>query len=497
MVIKMQKSIWLKDIKTLQTNELKKYFKTDVLIIGAGITGISTAYFLKDSNLKISVIDRSKVGFGVSALTTGKITYLQDNIYHKLEKTLGIDISKKYLKSQQEACEILKKIIIKKKIECDYKKNDSIIFATDDISKNKLLKEKETLEKIGVDIKEIKKLPNNYPCNYGIKINDSAVFNSVKYIRSLAGICLKKGINIYEDTCALTVDKDENFYIIKTNKNTIKAKYVVIASHYPLFVIPGLIPFRTYLEKSHLVACEVDETKEFNAITNNKPTITMRYHKDEKKYFIFGSETDNMSGNINYNKEQEKVENKFHKHFKNKIIYEWSICDLTTNDNLPFIGSINSKNPNLFIATGYNKWGMTNGTIAAKLISDLILKKQNKYKELFKPYRKTNITKIKNEFVYLFNTSKIFLKTKINKNKSFYKDNVKIVNENGQSVGIYIDENKKEHKVHNLCPHMKCSLVFNYMEKCWDCPCHSSKFDIDGNCIKGPSVYSIKLKKGD
>ena len=111
----MQKSIWLKDIKTLQTNELKKYFKTDVLIIGAGITGISTAYFLKDSNLKISVIDRSKVGFGVSALTTGKITYLQDNIYHKLEKTLGIDISKKYLKSQQEACEILKKIIIKKK----------------------------------------------------------------------------------------------------------------------------------------------------------------------------------------------------------------------------------------------------------------------------------------------------------------------------------------------------------------------------------------------
>ena len=161
-----------------------------------------------------------------------------------------------------------------------------------------------------------------------------------------------------------------------------------------------------------------------------------------------------------------------------------------TSDYMPLIGKIDT---NLFLATGYNTWGMTNGILAGKIISDIILRRKNNYIALFNPLRKIeNIPQIIN---YNFKNGIAFLSTKLNKNKSFYQDNVKIIKEDGIWYGIYTDNNNIEHKVLNKCPHMKCNLYFNYQTKSWDCPCHGSSFNIDGNIIYGPSTYNIKEKK--
>ena len=177
--------------------------------------------------------------------------------------------------------------------------------------------------------------------------------------------------------------------------------------------------------------------------------------------------------------------------FGKDIEYFYHTHDIMTYDNLPFIGEVSK---NLYIMTGFNKWGNTNGTIGGKLISDLILNKENIYQNIFNPKRNLSLDKIKNITLFNIRVSSRYIINKINPHMSYYDDNVKIKMINGKRCGVYIDENKKEHIVSNICPHMKCNLVFNYLDKTWDCPCHASRFDIDGNVINGPSVFDIKIK---
>ena len=196
-----------------------------------------------------------------------------------------------------------------------------------------------------------------------------------------------------------------------------------------------------------------------------------------------------MSNNINYEERQNELDNKFKKLFNLDVNYKWSTHDLISNDYLPIFGEVEDS---LFISTAFNKWGMTNSVLSSKILSDLILKKDNDFSKLFMPNRKITLERSINFIKDTLNITKIFVATKINKNKSFYTDRVKFININGKNYGVYIDENNQKHVIRNLCPHMKCSLLFNFMDKTWDCPCHGSKFDIDGNVIKGPSVYDIK-----
>lgn len=168
--------------------------------------------------------------------------------------------------------------------------------------------------------------------------------------------------------------------------------------------------------------------------------------------------------------------------------------DIMTSDFLPYIGSINKENT-LLLATGYNTWGMTNGSLAGKIISDIILKKPNKYITLFDPKRALNLGKIINFPLILSSNAYAFFKSKLIRQKSWYSNNVKFKKINGENVAIYIDENQKEHIVYSNCPHLKCGLIFNEVEKTWDCPCHGSRFDIDGKNIEGPSNYNITYRK--
>lgn len=488
----MFNSLWRKNINTNNYNNKIDNFEVDVLIIGGGLSGISTAFYLKDENLNICLIESNKIASGTTSLTTGKITYLQDTIYSDLESMHNFDISKKYLESQLYASKLIKENIEKYNIDCDYIENDSYIFSASYDDKYKIDKEYEILKKLNRSPKIIDKLPIDFPCVYGLKVNNTAVFNPVKYINKLVNI-IKDKIKIYENVRALNITKENDYYITKTTNNIIKAKYIAVCTHYPFFVVPGLIPFKTHIEKSHVIASKIKKMEKFNAISIGKNVYSIRYHKDKNSYIIFAGESYKMSNHINYEERQKELEKKFKDNFKSNIDYEWSIHDISSNDLLPMIGKVNDDNSNLLIATAFNKWGMTNGVLSGKILSDIILSNDNEFIDLFNPKRNITIKRSINFLTDGFNISKVYLGTKINKNKIFYNNNVKFENIDGKSYGVYIDNNGKKHMVRNLCPHMKCGLVFNYMDKTWDCPCHGSRFDIDGNVVKGPSVYDIKI----
>ena len=481
-------SIWNLEKRNFNLNKQTKDISTDILIIGGGLTGISTAFYLKDSNLKITLIEANEIGSGTTMNTTGKINFMQGLIYHKIKKKYNLETSLKYLKSQIEAMNLIESNIKKYNIDCDYMKNNSYVYTDDDTKIKDFIKEQEFYNKANIKYKTINKLPLNIDCKYGIQIDNTAIFHPIKYLYKLTEEILKSNIEIYEHTTALKITKDKNYYLIDTNNGIISTKYLIIATHYPFFIKPGYIPFKTHIEKEYILATKVDKINQFNSITNKNPIISIRYHQDKDNYLLFASINSKLSKNQNNKNNYKKLIRKFEKTFDNQITNLWFNYDLITNDQLPFIGELKE---NFYLATGFNKWGMTNATISGKIISDLILNNKNEYVTLFDPKRSL---KIKNFLIDIYTNTTSFIDSIINKRKDFYQ-NIYFKKINNIECAIYIDENKKEHIVKNRCPHMGCKLTFNNEEKTWDCPCHGSRYDLDGNIIKGPSNKNIKIKK--
>lgn len=471
----MNKSIWGK-IET-NSNTTNKNIETDILIIGGGITGMTSLLYLLPNNKKTILIEANKVGNGITNKTTGKINIMQEYNYQKIENITNNKTALKYLESQIYATNEIKKIINKYNINCDLEKNDSYLFTNQKEKINNILKEKEILEK-KIKIKTINKLPNNYPCIFGIK-TESYVFNPLKYINKIKNICKN---NICENTRAITITKKLDYYLIKTNKNKIKAKTILICTHYP-FINKLFIPFKTTIEKEYIISAHTNNPYNINMISNDDEIISIRYYKDN---IIYTSNNSKLSKKLDHKKNINETIKNFKNHFNYPINNTWYNCDIISNDYMPIIGKI--KNENILIATAFNKWGMTNGILAAKIMTDIINNKENEFINLFDPYRKTNIKKIINNIKYNYNNIKAYIKPK----KQY---NIKHIKENGIEYAIYIDNNNKEHKIINKCPHMKCKLIFNELDKTWDCPCHGSRYTIDGKIIKGPSTYSIIIKR--
>lgn len=483
----IKKSIWENTVSLHENNIINSETHFDILIIGAGIAGMTTAYFLKDSGLKIGIIDKGKIGMGVTSKTTGKLNFLQGCVYQKIKNIHNEETSKKYLDAQIKAINLVKDIVKRNNIDCDLEKVSSFVFANNEKEDISLKKEQELLSKWKIKCNYLKSIPNNYKVYSSIEVKDTYIFNPLKYLYSLYDI-LKKKMTIIEDLKVDSIELDKNYNKIKTETNTLFAKKVIITTHYPFFIKPGFIPFKSYIEKAYVVASPTNYKNSFTAISSTIPSISMRYYKD---YFLLGGMSHKMSLNIDYEKKYEELINFHNKYFQGNINYAWSTHDVMSDDHIPYIGKIDN---NLFMATGFNKWGMTNGTLAGYILADLVLDKDNPYQELTNPKRKYNLKRMSKFIVNLTFTSKIFFQTKLVRNPDFYKDNVKVVFKNGKYYGYYKDSNNTIHKVNTKCPHMGCSLIFNNFDKTWDCPCHGSRFTVDGDIIEGPSHHEVKEK---
>ena len=249
-------SIWSEYTENYKQNKLKENINTDILIIGGGITGLNTAYFLKDTNYKITLIDSSKIGSGVTLKTTAKISYLEQDIYRKLTNMHGNSVAEYYYNSRKDAINLLIKIIKDNKIDCDLEKVNSILFTNEENNKNKLIEEKNILISYGANVKDYQ---DNY-IKYGFSVDDTYTFNPIKYINSLRKIIENK-IDIYENTTTISITKEDNKYLVNTSNGIIKTTKIILACHYPFFVIPYLFPIRTYIEREYVCAVKVDNPK--------------------------------------------------------------------------------------------------------------------------------------------------------------------------------------------------------------------------------------------
>ena len=482
-------SIWNIDKEKRNIKRLNSDKSVDILIIGGGLTGLNCAYYLMNKK-NVCVVDANIIGHGVTLNSTAKINYFQDTIYTKIIKATSYDKAVSYLDSQRYATKLLVDIIKKEKINCNLEKVSSYVFANTKSQINTLESEVKFLRRNNIEVIE-DKIPLNIKTFKSYYVSDTYVFNPIKYLEGLYKILTTNKVNIYENSKVLKIKKEKGKYICYLDKYKIIANKVILATHYPYFILPFMMPLRCSIEKSYMIVSKVDVNKKITCISADYPIMSIRYYKNNNDIYKISL---SKSHELGYYPNDAYYFDRVKKIFKIKdqdIVLEYSNSDIMTPDSMPYIGELKN---NLYIGTGYNTWGMTNSMLASKIITDDILGVNNKYKDIFNPNRVTlnTFTKIP---VYLYNNTKSYIGSKLVKNKNWYSSNIKFTNINGDNVGIYKDKKGKEHIVYNKCPHLGCSLIFNEKEKTWDCPCHSSRFNIDGKCIKGPSNYDISYKE--
>lgn len=467
-------SIWKDTVNETNYQKLNEDKKVDVLIIGGGITGISTLYNLKDSNLKVILVEQNRLGMSVTGNSTGKLSYLQNDLLDKIRKCHNDEIASKYLKSQRHAIRMIKDTIKKENIDCDLEKVDSYLYTNKDNEIKKIEDLVKFLNNNGIETKNI----NNdiVDSKYMISVSDTYLFHPIKFIY---GLIKNIKFPIYEQTSIKNITKEEDYYIAYTDKYKIKAQWIVMASHYPYFNLPYLFPIKSSLEKSYLSASKKDIDK-ISLISYSNPFISIRSYKD---YLIY------LSNSHTINKDTFDLENYQELMRKLNVLdvapdYVWSNIDIITNDGIPYIGKIDDK---LLIGTGYNTWGLASGFICGKILSDILLDKENSYIELFNPKRKGSLT-ILSGIKDAINSVDGYIKGYLDKN-----DNILYDKKDGKDVIIY-DDGKEKYIVYQHCPHLGCKLLFNEIEKTWDCPCHGSRFDLDGKCISAPANKDITYK---
>lgn len=479
-----QQSLW--ELPRNDTIKETKKRKFDLIILGGGIAGMTTAYFLKDYPGTIALLEKGRIGHGVSSHSTGKLTYLQ-GIYHKIEKATNLASAKLYWKSQKEAISLAESIILKEEIKCNYHEVSSYLFASKESEEKTLEQEIKCCEEIGMSFSAVAPHEIVLPFTKAYKVEETAVFHPVKFITGLKE-CIPNCL-FQEGVIAKTLRKTEQGYEIDSNKGVWTAKMVVTTTHYPFFIQPGYIPFKTSIERSYLVSAKTREAKYQSGINVGNEVLSFRYHYDTDEYIMLAGESHLLTHHYDSAKRYEELRKKFQHIVPCPIEYQWMTHDIMSEDSLPMIGKLE---PNLYLATAFNKWGMTNGILAGKIISDLILKGSSPYETLVSPTRHLTLHRLLKRMYNGLETSTLYIKTTLVKNHSFYQT-AYVIKENGIPYGIYIDEQGKTHKVLNKCPHLRCNLIFNRIDKTWDCPCHGSRFNIDGNLIEGPSTSSISL----
>jgi len=494
-------SYWRKSTDLPTFPKLENNLKVDVAIVGGGITGITAAYLLSKKQLNVALIETDVILNGTTGYTTAKITAQHDLIYDELIQHFDKDHARLYYDAQTEAKKLIETHINDLHINCDFKKETAYVYTNSEKELVKLEKEKEAYDQLKIPNKFIDKLPLDLRIKAALTMEDQANFHPLKYLQVLVKECVKNGVAIFEQTTAIDVEYNKRPAIITKEGNRIICGHVIIASHYPFYDGQGFYPTRMYAERSYAIGVKTNKSYPGGMYINvESPVRSIRStpYNGKELWLIVGENHKTGQGKetTGHYKALEQFATKYFGPVE--IKYRWSAQDLTTLDKVPYIGPITKTQKNVLVATGYRKWGMTNGTIAAKILADYVLEKENRYIELFTPSRfKFNPT-VKNFAKTNLDVAKHLIKGKMEPTTDFETIDSLKVNEatisriDGKRVGVYRDENNKFHIVDTTCTHLGCNVEWNSGERTWDCPCHGSRFSYTGEVIEGPAKKPLE-----
>ena len=402
------------------------------MIVGGGIAGILCAYRLKNAGVDCVLTEQNEICGGVTQNTTAKITFAHGLIYNRIKNRYGINTAKKYLSAQVKACGEYARIV--GEIDCGYEKKDSYVYSLS--GRKKIEDEITALNSIGIkaEFSETPSIP--VKTEGAVLVRDQAQFQPLKFLFELA-----KDLPIFEHTKVKELGANKAV----TGKGEIRFKKLIIATHFPILNKHGLYPLKLCQHRSYVIALR--GAQDVNGIYVDESDRGLSFRNFDGLLLLGGGghRTGKQGGCW------QELEAFAAKHYKNaEIAGKWATQDCMTLDGIPYVGQYGRTTPNMFVATGFNKWGMSNAMVAADILCDLVLEKQNPYADVFDPSRTVLHPQL-------------------------------AVNAFESAVGIITPTAPR-------CPHLGCALKYNKAERTWDCPCHGSRFSESGEVINNPAT---------
>ncbi|MDO5561019.1 MAG: FAD-dependent oxidoreductase [Oscillospiraceae bacterium] len=428
-------SVWTQTVHPENFRQLKENIKTDVLIIGGGITGILSAYMLSQAGINYVLAESSQILSGVTKNTTAKITVQHGLIYSRITSMYGSEKAQMYLQANEDALEKYAELC--RSIRCGYEVKDSCVYSLD--NREKLIREVMALEKIGykAEFSEEPGLP--FETVGGVYFKNQAQYNPLEFLTALAG-----RLNIYENTPVRSIEG----HTAITDHANITAKKIIVATHFPFINKHGSYFIKMYQHRSYVLAAANAPIPDAMYVDEAQNGISLRSYEDLTLIGGGGHRTGKQGGCW---QELQAYADKYYPGYHEK--YRWATQDCMTLDGIPYIGRYSARTPDLYVATGFNKWGMTSAMAAAQILTDMVSGKRNPYESVFSPSR--NI-----------------LKPQLALNAC-------------EAAAGFLSITKKR------CPHLGCALKWNREEHSWDCSCHGSRFDENGNLIDNPATKDI------
>lgn len=492
------KSIWQSEIALATHHKLQDEIY-DVVIVGAGITGFSCAVALQNRGKKCLLLEAENSGFGTTGGTTAHLNTFFDATYHEVINDFGLDNAILLAEAGKEAIETIKSNISRFDIDCDFEEKDGYLFAKDEKQEDELKKILEASQKVGIEMEYCESIPFPIPFCKAVKIKGQAQFHPIFYINGLRKAFVEMGGQYVEKCRVESHSKEDEILIISTSQGIVKAQHLIYATHTP----PGvnLIHFRNIPWRSYVLGVELDDLIYPQALGYDleDPYHYYRSQEVDGKWYLIAGGKDHQTGTKPDTKSVfQDLENHVRQFFNVKnIAFSWSSQFYEPVDGLPYIGRMPGNPDEVMVATGYNGNGMIFGTLAGNILSDLIIDGSSPYEELFNPLRIKPVAGFSKFTSHNLNVASKWIKDKIFKKHitdldSLNNDEGKVLSYEGNSYAIYKDPVGEIHALKNLCPHAQCSVEWNNAELSWDCPCHGSRFGVQGNVLTSPAVSPLE-----
>ncbi|MCL1806844.1 MAG: FAD-dependent oxidoreductase [Oscillospiraceae bacterium] len=451
---KIRQSVWQQE-EMPRHNPLRGDTQADAVIVGGGMCGLLCAYFLYRKGVEnIILIDAGELCGGVTAGTTAKITSQHGLLYHKLLKGLGLEGAQKVLAANQNAIQHFGEIIRRERIDCGFTPCNSWVYTTDEQNLPSMEEEVSAVQKLGMDAAFDRKTELPFDILGAVRFPHQASFHPLKFALHISEILTGAGCKIYTHTKATAAKAG----IVYTEKGNIRCKHIISASHYP------------FIDKHSLLFTQIYQSRSYLSLLQGAGTLKDMYVDCEDGGLTFrGWDGMILFGGYDHKTGQDRKEDHYQGLEKEarrlyptaNVQYMWSAQDCMTHDRIPYIGRYNSAGENIYIATGFNKWGMTASMAAAEIIADLITTGRSAAEDAFSLGR-----------------GDIGLQA-----GSFFKNAAGI-------AGGFLSHMLPP--VKPVCTHMGCAVEWNGEEETWDCSCHGSRFDAEGSVISGPAQKPLE-----
>jgi glycine/D-amino acid oxidase-like deaminating enzyme/nitrite reductase/ring-hydroxylating ferredoxin subunit len=470
----------------------------DVVIIGGGITGLTAAMLLSKTGKKVVLLEAHQIGLGTTGNSTGNLYVTVDEHLSVIKKKWGKEIMKEVVESRTAALNLIEATIQQYNLHCDFIRIPFTYFAEElnkDIE-NFIKDETDALAEAGIDSTVAANPGLPFPATRSFSVQGQAQFNPLKYVRGIASKIFAE-CEIYENSQVIDLDDKEG--LVKTARGSVKAQHIIMATHTP----KGVYMVQTVLGpyREHGVAAELltDEMPAGIFWGMNTPKHSIRSYKCEGKNYVMviGDKYKTGQGE-DTNEYVRKLEEYLRTRFKiGAVTHTWGGQQYKPADGLPYIGK---HGETIYFLTGFATDGLVYGTLAAMIVSDMILGNENKWKDTYKVNRFTPVKSFKEFFKENTDNAMQYLKNlpgiaDADSLKEINPGQGKVIERHGEKLAVYKDELSVIHVCSAVCTHMKCIVNWNPVEKTWDCPCHGSRFKPSGEVIEGPAVVNLPNKK--